>query len=424
VDSSNNLVENNKFNNAIVIPINCGNVTQKDFKYVCNETTFKCEINEKGTMLLSECEKECKAKTLLSDLIVEKFEADKTTLKIDEVANISIVEKNIGKGKAGDHYGNITLGENIKEVNLPSLEANSTNTFNQITFKCNSVGTFKMFFAVDTKNNVNEDNEDNNMKELTIKCIKDPDQETDEKQKEEERKEEERKEEERRKEDQKDPPVDPGEKNPPGAEENPEDQFFRGKPFTFKSAKPDKVTNTKSGGISVSMFTLKPDDCYNCPLKRCGAGKCGGYITKTVNKYGYQANISCAGDTCNNSAGNPLSFYRESPHKVTVTHNEFNANNKNTSKITDCKIDMGDGKIYNCSFTGQELNDSEENGENIYIEHTYINNTNLPVEFCPKLILDDGKDKLETALLNGFCDGYCAEGSETRTGCVVIYPES
>jgi hypothetical protein len=412
------------------VPINCGNVKQADFKYACNQTTFKCEINEKGTMLLEECQKQCVVKNELPDLTVEKFVTDKTKLKLNEIANITMIEKNIGKGKADYHKGNITFGDTIKEVDLSSLEPGANNIFNQITFKCNSIGVFKLFFAVDTKNTVKETEEDNNIKELEITCTDSEGKMNDSDEQKQKEKEEEEKE--NPKEEpkppagggEKTPPVDPGEKNPPkGNNDNPEDQFPKGKPFTFKSTKPDKVTKIKSGGLSVSMFNLIPTDCYNCPLKRCGAGKCGGYITKTVNKYGFEANIACAGDTCLDSKGNTLSFYRESPHNVSITHNEFNEDNKYNKNITDCKVDMGDGKIYDCSFTGQELNAEEANGGNITIKHTYLNSTNLPIEFCPKLILSSGKDTLETALLNGFCDGFCPEGSETRTGCVVVYPE-
>ncbi|MFA5230688.1 MAG: CARDB domain-containing protein, partial [Candidatus Paceibacterota bacterium] len=219
------------------MPINCGNVKQADFKYACNQTTFKCEVDEKGTMLLEECQKQCVVKNELPDLTVEKFVTDKSKLKLNEVANITMVEKNIGKGKADQHKGNITFGDTIKEVDLSSLEPSATNTFNQITFKCNSIGVFKLFFAVDTKNTVKETEEDNNIKELEITCIKN----TEEEEKEKEEEEEKEKEKNQKPPDggeEKTPPVDAGEKNPP-MEENPEDQFPKGKPFTFKSTKPD-----------------------------------------------------------------------------------------------------------------------------------------------------------------------------------------
>ncbi|MFA5230251.1 MAG: hypothetical protein WC422_02335 [Candidatus Paceibacterota bacterium] len=104
MDSSNNLVETTKANNVVVVPLNCGGVDQKDYKYICNPTTLKCEINNKeGKMLLSECEKSCVDTKDLPDLMIEKFTADKPTLKPNEVAKITIVEKNIGKSKADYH---------------------------------------------------------------------------------------------------------------------------------------------------------------------------------------------------------------------------------------------------------------------------------------------------------------------------------
>jgi hypothetical protein len=104
VDSSNNLVETIKANNVVVVPLNCGGVNQNDHKYICNSTTLKCEINDKeGKMLLDECQKSCVDTKNLPDLTIEKFEADKPMLKPNEVAKITIVEKNIGKSKADYH---------------------------------------------------------------------------------------------------------------------------------------------------------------------------------------------------------------------------------------------------------------------------------------------------------------------------------
>jgi subtilase family serine protease len=39
IDSENSLVEKNKYNNVLVLPINCGSVDQADYKYTCNTTT-------------------------------------------------------------------------------------------------------------------------------------------------------------------------------------------------------------------------------------------------------------------------------------------------------------------------------------------------------------------------------------------------
>jgi len=92
------------------VPVNCGKVDQKDHKYVCNSVTQKCEIdNVNGKMLLSECQKQCVASSELPDLTIEKFIADKTLLKQNEVANITIVEKNIGKSKADYHKANLII---------------------------------------------------------------------------------------------------------------------------------------------------------------------------------------------------------------------------------------------------------------------------------------------------------------------------
>jgi len=118
VDSSNNLVETLKANNVVVVPLNCGGVDQKDHKYVCNQTTLKCEINNKeGKMLLEECQKNCIATNNLPDLSIEKFSAEKATLKPDEVTKIIVVEKNIGKSKADVHEVTFSINNEEKKTN-------------------------------------------------------------------------------------------------------------------------------------------------------------------------------------------------------------------------------------------------------------------------------------------------------------------
>jgi hypothetical protein len=110
IDSDNDLIEKNKYNNVSVVPINCGAVAQQDYKYSCNSVTQKCEIdNTNGKLLLSECQKQCVSDSELPDLTIEQFSAVKTTLKPDEVTNITIIEKNIGKSAAGYHKANLII---------------------------------------------------------------------------------------------------------------------------------------------------------------------------------------------------------------------------------------------------------------------------------------------------------------------------
>jgi len=111
------LVEKNKYNNVLVLPINCGSVDQADYKYTCNTTTKKCEVNNTdGKLLLSECQKQCVADSELPDLTITKFSADKTFLKPNEVATITIVEKNIGKSAADYHKAKLTVGDKSEEA--------------------------------------------------------------------------------------------------------------------------------------------------------------------------------------------------------------------------------------------------------------------------------------------------------------------
>jgi hypothetical protein len=111
------LVEKNKYNNVLVLPINCGSVDQKDYKYSCNATTKKCEVNNTdGKLLLSECQKQCVADSELPDLTITKFSADKTFLKPNEVATITIIEKNIGKSVADYHKAKLTVNDKGEEA--------------------------------------------------------------------------------------------------------------------------------------------------------------------------------------------------------------------------------------------------------------------------------------------------------------------
>jgi peptidoglycan hydrolase-like protein with peptidoglycan-binding domain len=105
LDNDNQLVEKNKFNNVLVVPINCGNVAQDDFKYICDTAKYQCVVSDKGTMLKEECEKMCKADAQkdLPDLTVIEFKPTKSTVKVGEKILISVVEKNIGKTAAGVH---------------------------------------------------------------------------------------------------------------------------------------------------------------------------------------------------------------------------------------------------------------------------------------------------------------------------------
>lgn len=105
MDHDNQLIEQNKFNNVLVVPINCGNVKQEDFKYSCDTTKYQCVTSDKGTMLKEECEKMCKkdAEKDLPDLTVIEFKPNKTNIKVGEKITLSITEKNIGKTDAPVH---------------------------------------------------------------------------------------------------------------------------------------------------------------------------------------------------------------------------------------------------------------------------------------------------------------------------------
>jgi hypothetical protein len=175
---------------------------------------------------------------------------------------------------------------------------------------------------------------------------------------------------------------------------------------------------------------MTPNDCYNCPSKRCGGNtSCGGNFSYDKNKYGVNVIIGCPGSACiDGSNGNSLPFYRESPHKMRVTYNIYNYNNLyKPGMSTACEIDLGDGNKHDCSFTGFAYNGKDVGGENnsfIEFYHSYINNTDKPIAICPTINLSDSSvgDKLTSKLTNAFCDSFCKEGQEDSTKCLFIYP--
>jgi hypothetical protein len=128
-------------------------------------------------------------------------------------------------------------------------------------------------------------------------------------------------------------------------------------------------------------------------------------------------------ESCNDSKGRRLSFYRESPHKMTFSYNVYNFNNTQTS----CKIYFGDGtnNSHDCSFTGQTYKgpDYNESTAVTSFEYSYINTGKEPVQVCPYMeVIADGVT-LRTKATNAFCDGKYSEGKEDSSRCFMIYPE-
>jgi len=428
IDSENQLVEKNKFNNVLVVPINCGNVDQQDHKYVCNKLTQKCEIdNTNGTMLLDECQKMCVPSNKLADLVIEKFTADKKELKQNETANISIVEKNIGQAYAGYHKANLIVNGTDNEAEWPALEAGEQNVFNNIPFKCIEPGVYTLRINTDSENTVKESNENNNSASLVIQCA-DKDGNV---------------------------PDNTGNKGtwgdgnggdtpggdgsdsgdgsggdtPGGDGSDSGDGSGKEGGKNPSGKEPSNTGSQRSGGIQLSYFNGYPVDCYNCPAKRCATtGRtCGGGFVTSTNEYGKSVIIDCPGDACTDS-----SFYRESPHSMTFSYNIYNWNNQinGKNKITQCEIDWGDGsQKHDCSFKNFYYSGPDDNFEGndsfTAVRHAYINNGDTPIVVCPEMTIYDPNtgDKLVSRSTAGYCDAFCNEGDEDSTKCFVIYPK-
>ena len=119
LDHDNQLTEKNKYNNVLVVPVNCGDVKQEDFKYSCDATKYQCVASDKGTMLKEECEKMCKkeVETDLPDLTVTEFKPNKSKIKVGEKIILSIIEKNIGKSDAAVHQVKLTINKDDQTAN-------------------------------------------------------------------------------------------------------------------------------------------------------------------------------------------------------------------------------------------------------------------------------------------------------------------
>ncbi len=171
VDSDNELVEINKFNNVLVFPVNCGGVT-KDLKYSCSSETSTCEIDASGSMTLSECTSSCQiGDKSLPDLVVSDFSPN--AIKINETLPLVITEKNDGNSKAERHGYNIIVGFGGEEKPTPAvfndIEAKATQEAKG-NWTCTVAGVYTFTIDLDPNNDIKESNEANNKKVFKVEC--------------------------------------------------------------------------------------------------------------------------------------------------------------------------------------------------------------------------------------------------------------
>ncbi len=171
VDSSNSLIETNKFNNVLVFPVNCGGVTN-DLRYSCSSETQTCEIDASGSMTLSECADSCKiGDKSLPDLMVSDFSPK--SIKINETLPLIITEKNDGNSKAERHGYDIIVGfggeEKPTSAVFNELEAKSTQEAKG-NWTCTVPGVYTFTVELDPNNDIKESNEANNKKIFKVEC--------------------------------------------------------------------------------------------------------------------------------------------------------------------------------------------------------------------------------------------------------------
>ena len=171
VDSRNELIETNKFNNVVVFSVNCGGVT-KDLRYSCSTDTKKCEVDPSGSMTSEECTKNCKiGDTSLSDLVVDSFTPSQ--IKIDETLPLVIIEKNDGNSTADRHQYDFTVAfggkENTKSGIFNEIEAKATQEAKG-SWTCTVAGIYTITINLDPNNDILESNEANNKKIFKIEC--------------------------------------------------------------------------------------------------------------------------------------------------------------------------------------------------------------------------------------------------------------
>ncbi len=396
VDSSNNLVETVKANNVVVVPLNCGGVDQKDHKYVCNQTTLKCEINDKdGKMLLNECEKDCVDIKDLPDLIVEKFEADKSMLKPNEIAKITIVEKNIGKSKADYHEVNFEINGKENKANWKPLEPGSSATFDQATFTCDTPGVFNINMTVDSNNSIKELNENNNSSKLVIKCA-------DEK------------------------------GNVPTSNQDGGQTGARSNGSSAKNPYGDgsgngETENTPPSSNPTAIVTSKGTGgvCKTTNNLNVGAKYCTSFSGREYpplvlpNGVSYFQlfpldNINCV-SKLNNITGrcDCCQYYRASPHKADIVLGGFYCEQEGSN----CAIDFGDGTAVE-QWTKKDRNYINDGGDNTSTWQTKKTHYYEVPEgkdyaiFCPKLIVGGKYYELSNQFVNDY---------EDKEKCIIVF---
>lgn len=171
VDSKNDLIEDNKFNNVLVFPINCGGVSQ-DLKYSCSTESGKCEVDASGSMTLSECSKSCEiGDKSLPDLFIKSFSPLK--IKLGETLPLKIVERNDGNSKAEKHKYIIGVEYDGKsqqnDAYFNELDAKSEQEASG-NWECKAAGVYTVTINVDPDNNISESNKGNNKKVFRIEC--------------------------------------------------------------------------------------------------------------------------------------------------------------------------------------------------------------------------------------------------------------
>jgi len=171
VDSKNELIEGNKYNNVLVFPVNCGGVIS-DFKYSCNVDTGSCEIDASGSMTPSECSSSCKkGDKSLPDLLVKSFSPSK--IKINETLPLQIVERNDGNSKAERHEYELTVefggDKKSQKAVFNELEAKSEQEASG-NWTCKVAGVYTITINLDPNDNIKESNETNNKKSFKIEC--------------------------------------------------------------------------------------------------------------------------------------------------------------------------------------------------------------------------------------------------------------
>ena len=396
VDSESNLIESRKDNNVLVIPINCGGVDQEDAKYRCNQITQKCELDkENGKLLLSECEKQCVDDNLLPDLTVVKFASDRSVLKPEEVANITIIEKNIGKSRADYHRSKFEINNEVNEVDFDPLDAGSSNTFNQVTFKCATPGVYNIKITIDSNNTIKESNENNNSSTLVIKC------------------------------------ADEKGNVPTNNQEGNQNDGQTGTGGSSKNPYGDGSGNGETGNKPPSsnpeQTVMSPDKSGLCETTNnlnVGAKICTSFSGREntsialPNGVSYFQlfpldNINCV--TKKNTLGNCscCQYYRASPHKADIVLGGFYCEQEGSN----CAIDFGDGTAIE-QWTKKDRNYINDGGDNTSTWQTKKTHYYEVPEgkdyaiFCPKLIVGGKYYKLSNQFINDY---------EDKEKCIIVF---